>query len=60
MEGVDIRGYFQWSLLDNFEWAYGYSERFGIIYVDYETQERILKDSAYRYSEIIRTNGEDL
>lgn len=60
MEGVDIRGYFQWSLLDNFEWAYGYSERFGLIYVNYETQERILKDSAYRYSEIIRGNGEDL
>ena len=60
MEGVDIRGYFQWSLLDNFEWAYGYSERFGLIYVNYETQERILKDSAYRYSEIICGNGEDL
>lgn len=60
MEGVDIKGYFQWSLLDNFEWAYGYSERFGLIYVNYETQERILKDSAYRYSEIIRGNGEDL
>ena len=60
MEGVDIRGYFQWSLLDNFEWAYGYSERFGLIYVNYETQERILKDSAYRYSEIIRGYGEDL
>lgn len=57
MEGVDIRGYFQWSLLDNFEWAYGYSERFGLIYVNYETQERILKDSAYRYNEIIRGNG---
>lgn len=60
LEGVDIRGYFQWSLMDNFEWAYGYSERFGIVYVDYKTQQRILKDSAYRYSEIIRTDGEDL
>lgn len=60
LEGVDIRGYFQWSLMDNFEWAYGYSERFGIVYVDYQTQQRILKDSAYRYSEIIRTDGEDL
>lgn len=60
LEGIDIRGYFQWSLMDNFEWAYGYSERFGIVYVDYQTQQRILKDSAYRYSEIIRTDGEDL
>ncbi len=60
LEGVDIRGYFQWSLMDNFEWAYGYSERFGIVYVDYQTQQRILKDSAYRYGEIIRTDGEDL
>lgn len=60
LEGVDIKGYFQWSLMDNFEWAYGYSERFGIVYVDYQTQQRILKDSAYRYSEIIRTDGEDL
>lgn len=53
LEGVDIRGYFHWSLMDNFEWAYGYSARFGIVYVDFDTQERILKDSAYRYREII-------
>src|SRR5690625_6293764 len=44
--GVDVRGYFVWSLLDNFEWAYGYGKRFGIVYVDYETQERIPKASA--------------
>ena len=45
-EGVDVRGYFVWSLLDNFEWSYGYSRRFGIVYVDFATQRRWLKDSA--------------
>ena len=60
LEGTDVAGYFHWSLMDNFEWAYGYTERFGLTYVDYKTQKRILKDSAYRYSEIIRTNGADL
>ncbi len=50
---ADIRGYFQWSLLDNFEWGRGYDERFGLIYVDYATQERILKDSAYWYKNVI-------
>ncbi len=54
---VDIRGYFQWSLMDNFEWADGYSERFGIVYVDYDTQERIKKDSYYWYQKLIRDNG---
>jgi beta-glucosidase len=47
--GVPVKGYFAWSLLDNFEWAYGYSRRFGLIYVDYKTQERIWKDSARWY-----------
>lgn len=47
--GADIRGYFYWSLMDNFEWTYGYQGRFGLIYVNYQTQERILKDSAYWY-----------
>lgn len=59
-EGVDIRGYFQWSLLDNFEWAEGYSKRFGLVHVDYETQKRTIKDSGYWYKEVIQTNGENL
>lgn len=59
-DGVDIRGYFQWSLMDNFEWACGYNERFGLIYVDYETQKRILKDSAFWYQNLIKTNGAEL
>lgn len=48
-DGVDIGGYFQWSFLDNFEWTHGYIPRFGLVYVDYETQQRIPKDSAYWY-----------
>ncbi len=59
-DGVDVRGYFHWSLLDNFEWAYGYRERFGLIYVDYETQQRIPKDSARWYQRLIETNGGSL
>ena len=55
---ADIRGYFQWSLMDNFEWSKGYSERFGLIYIDYQTQQRILKDSAYWYKDYIKNNGE--
>lgn len=43
--------------MDNFEWAEGYNERFGIVYVDYETQKRIVKDSGYWYSQVIKTNG---
>ncbi|MDE7313138.1 MAG: beta-glucosidase [Eubacterium sp.] len=54
---VDIAGYFVWSLLDNFEWAKGYSDRFGIVYVDYQTKERIPKDSAYFYRDIIKHNS---
>ena len=57
-EEIDIRGYFQWSLMDNFEWDKGYAERFGIIYVDFGTQERIWKDSAYWYRDLIRRNGD--
>ena len=51
--GVPVRGYFYWSLMDNFEWAWGYDKRFGIVRVDYETQERTLKDSAIAYTRII-------
>ncbi|SHH33637.1 beta-glucosidase [Jatrophihabitans endophyticus] len=51
--GVDVRGYYAWSLLDNFEWAWGYSQRFGLIHVDYATQERRLKRSAEVYADII-------
>ncbi len=58
--GVDIAGYFAWSTMDNFEWVYGYSERFGLIYVNFETGERIWKDSADFYKELIETNGENL
>ncbi|HEY8349223.1 MAG TPA: family 1 glycosylhydrolase, partial [Clostridia bacterium] len=55
--GVNVKGYYVWSLLDNFEWGYGYSKRFGIIYVDYKTQQRILKKSALWYRDVIRNNG---
>lgn len=54
---IDLRGYFQWSLMDNFEWEKGYSERFGLVFVDYCTQKRILKDSACWYRNVVRTNG---
>lgn len=53
--GADIRGYFHWSLTDNFEWHSGYTERFGLIFVDYETQQRIPKDSFYWYQQLIRS-----
>jgi beta-glucosidase len=56
-EGVDLRGYFAWSLLDNFEWSLGYSKRFGIIHVDYATQRRTPKASARFYAEVIRSRG---
>jgi len=59
-EEADIRGYFQWSLIDNFEWAKGYSDRFGLVYVDYKNQERVMKDSAFWYKHVIETNGAEL
>lgn len=55
--GIPVKGYFAWSLLDNFEWAYGYSKRFGLVYVDYTTQQRIPKSSAKWYAEVIRKGG---
>ena len=54
--GVPVKGYFAWSLMDNFEWAYGYTKRFGLIYVDFETQDRILKSSAKWYRGVIKAN----
>jgi beta-glucosidase len=54
-QGANVQGYFLWSLLDNFEWAYGYSKKFGIVHVDFETQERSLKDSALWYRSVIRS-----
>jgi beta-glucosidase len=56
-DGVEVKGYFYWSFLDNFEWAWGYDKRFGIVRVDYETQERTLKESAIDYREIIRSRA---
>ncbi len=58
--GVDVRGYFYWSLLDNFEWAWGYEKRFGIVRVDYDTQLRTVKDSGREYSRIIGERALDL
>jgi beta-glucosidase len=57
-DGTDIRGYFHWSLLDNFEWAEGFKERFGLIHVDFPTGERTPKESSRWYRDIIRSNGE--
>ena len=59
-DGVECLAYFQWSLMDNYEWAYGYTGRFGMVYVDLQTCERIPKDSAYWYKTVIESNGENL
>ena len=55
-DGVDVRGYFVWSLLDNFEWGHGFTKRFGIVHVDYKTQKRTIKDSGEWYSRVIASN----
>lgn len=59
-EGIPVEGYLYWSVLDNFEWFEGYDMRFGLIYVDYQSQKRVLKDSALYYRSVIATNGEKL
>jgi beta-glucosidase len=56
-KGADVRGYYAWSLLDNYEWAHGYSKRFGIVHVDFSTQQRTIKSSGRYYAEVIRTKG---
>jgi len=58
-DGVDVRGYFVWSLLDNFEWGHGFTKRFGLIRVDYESQKRTIKDSGWWYADVIRNNAVD-
>jgi beta-glucosidase len=58
--GADVRGYMQWSMMDNFEWAVGFAKRFGIVHVDYETQKRTIKDSGYWYRDTIKCNGTNL
>ncbi|MGW2763473.1 GH1 family beta-glucosidase [Streptomyces sp. NPDC001275] len=57
-KGAPLAGYFAWSLLDNFEWAYGYAKRFGLVHVDYATQARTIKGSGHRYADIVRAHGE--
>jgi beta-glucosidase len=59
-EGVPVAGYFYWSIMDNFEWADGYKERFGLVHVDYQTQKRTPKDSAYWYRDLISSSGASL
>jgi beta-glucosidase len=56
-DGVDVRGYFVWSLLDNFEWGSGYSQRFGLVYVDYPTLRRLPKASFHWYADLIRSHS---
>jgi beta-glucosidase len=55
-QGSDVKGYFVWSLLDNFEWQYGLSKRFGLVHVDFDTLKRTMKDSARWYARVCRSN----
>ncbi|NLZ45275.1 MAG: beta-glucosidase [Clostridiales bacterium] len=59
-ENIDVMGYLYWSILDNFEWNSGYDKRFGLIYVDYQTQKRTIKDSGYWFGNVIKNNGENI
>ena len=59
-DGIPVLGYQYWSIMDNFEWINGYDKRFGLVYVDYRTQKRTIKDSAYWYRDVIASNGENL
>ena len=59
-QGAPVKGYFAWSLMDNFEWALGYEKRFGIVHVDFDTQKRTIKDSGKWYAEVIKNNGAGL
>lgn len=56
-KGADVRGYYAWTLMDNFEWAWGYAKRFGIVHVDFATQERVIKDSAHFYAAVAKANA---
>jgi beta-glucosidase len=58
--GCDVRGYFAWSVLDNLEWSHGFSKRFGIVHVNFATQERTPKDSARYYAQVVASNGASL
>ncbi len=55
--GIDLRGYYLWSLMDNFEWTFGYSRKLGIVHVDFTTQKRTIKKSGYWYSDVVKNNG---
>ena len=59
-EGADVRGYFHWTSTDNFEWAEGYRQRFGLIYIDFPTQRRFVKNSGHWYRDLIRSNKIEL
>lgn len=59
-EGVPVIGYMCWSVMDNLEWSHGFNKRFGLIFVDYRTLERTIKDSGYWYGDVIKSNGANL